>query len=121
MGRKPYSAAKGQPGGITGKGYKPGQSGNPGGKAKGLGRYIRERAGAEGKPMVDFALGVIEGKLPPELAKLKLRITLDHVQWACNYISDRGWGKPTQMLVGDKDTPLVVQVVREVIGGDGGS
>ena len=42
------------PGGITGRGFLPGQSGNPGGRRRGLARMTREKLGHEGEAIVDL-------------------------------------------------------------------
>jgi Family of unknown function (DUF5681) len=36
-------------GGITGRGFMPGESGNPGGRPKGLARRVRELVGDDGR------------------------------------------------------------------------
>ncbi len=78
------------PGGVTGKGFMPGQSGNPGGRPKGLAANIRE-ATSNGEEIIDLLTAVmrgdkINGKLP----------RLDHRIEACRLLLDRGWGRPVQ-------------------------
>ena len=41
-------------GGVTGRGFQPGQSGNPGGRPDGLSRRVRELAGDDGHEIADF-------------------------------------------------------------------
>ena len=48
-------------GGITGKGFRPGQSGNPGGRPKGLASKARELT-KDGQISLQFLLDVQEGR-----------------------------------------------------------
>jgi len=41
-------------GGVTGRGFQPGQSGNPGGRPEGLSRRVRELVGDDGHEIADF-------------------------------------------------------------------
>ena len=45
-------------GGITGKGFRPGQSGNPGGRPKGLAKATRELVGEDGMALVELWLSI---------------------------------------------------------------
>jgi hypothetical protein len=49
----------GATGGITGKGFMAGRSGNPGGRPKGLAKATRELVGEDGMPLVRFWLGIV--------------------------------------------------------------
>lgn len=49
------------PVGVTGKGFLLGQSGNPGGRAKGLQRRVRELVGDDGERIAAFLLDVLNG------------------------------------------------------------
>ncbi len=80
------------PGGVTGKGFLPGHSGNPGGRPKGLAERVR-RATHDGKTIVDFMVAVarggkIDGRKP------RLCDQMDANKW----LADRGWGKPVQAI-----------------------
>jgi Family of unknown function (DUF5681) len=46
-------------GGVTGRGFLPGQSGNPGGRPKGLARRVRELVGNDGEAIVTFMVEVM--------------------------------------------------------------
>ena len=64
----------GATGGVTGRGFRPGRSGNPGGRPQGLARATRELVGEDGM----------------ELAQLWWDI--DRLE-ASKLLADRGWGK----------------------------
>jgi hypothetical protein len=70
-------------GGITGKGFTPGVSGNPGGRPKGLGRRVRELVGEDGAAIADYLLSVMNN----ERARTADRI--DAAKW----LADRGFGR----------------------------
>jgi hypothetical protein len=74
-------------GGITGKGFRPGKSGNPGGQPRGLVTEIRHQT-KDGHELVTFALRVLRN----EKAEMRDRC------WACTYLTDRGFGKPVQAI-----------------------
>jgi hypothetical protein len=85
------------------KPFEPGQSGNPGGRPKGLARYVREQVGEDGRLLTDFWLGLLKGKTPPEGIKLLGDAGLEDQKDAAKWLSDRGWGKAAQVVVGDED------------------
>lgn len=85
-----------KPGGATGKGFKPGQSGNPGGRPKGYERRLRECVDAmkADDPMSDPEAPDV--KIPAFEAICK-RAVLDAVagdRYARDFIADRLMGKP---------------------------
>jgi hypothetical protein len=67
--------------------WKPGQSGNPGGQPRGFVSEIRRQT-KNGFELVSFALRVLRN----EEAEMRDRA------WACGFLADRGFGKPTQSL-----------------------
>ena len=79
-------------GGVTGKGFRPGLSGNPAGRAhtKNLEQLARTHTEDAIKALV-LALKSPRERVPAAVALL-----------------DRGWGKPVQMVSSDRDRPLVV-------------
>ena len=73
-------------GGITGRGFTPGRSGNPGGRPKGLTRRVRELVGDDGTAIAEFMYAVMAN----EGAR-----TADRLE-AARWLADRGFGKPPQ-------------------------
>jgi Family of unknown function (DUF5681) len=70
-------------GGITGKGFRPGRSGNPGGRPKGLARATRELVGEDG-----MALAELWWSIAPD----ETRRDRDRLE-ASKLLADRGGGK----------------------------
>jgi hypothetical protein len=60
-----------------------GHSGNPGGRPKGLARYVREHVGNDGQRIADFMLGVLED----ESERVETRIQ------AAQWLADRAFGR----------------------------
>lgn len=81
-------------GGITGAGFLPGQSGNPGGRPKGLARRVRELVGDDAEVILQFMLDV----LGDETAR-----TADRLQ-AAMWLADRGFGRAAQTV--EIDVPV---------------
>ena len=76
------------PGGITGAGSRPGISGNPGGRPKGLARRVRDLVGDDGTMIADYLVSVLRDDRERTRDRLE----------ACRFLADRGWGKPTQAI-----------------------
>jgi hypothetical protein len=72
-------------GGVTGRGFFPGQSGSPGGRPKGLARYIRDQT-RDGEEIAELMLGVLRG----ENAEATVRDRMAAATW----LADRGLGRP---------------------------
>ena len=94
-----------RPGGITGKGFKPGQSGNPGGRPKGLARTVRDVCG--GSPL-RLARGLLEIAENPR-ARDRDRVA------AYRELLDRGWGKAPAFASMEAEDPLELgEIAREI-------
>jgi hypothetical protein len=78
-----------------------GQSGNPGGRPKGLAAYVREQT-KDGIELVDLMLGFARDDETP----VKDRQTA--IQW----LADRGFGKVAQPLVGEGEDDGGAIIVR---------
>jgi hypothetical protein len=79
--------------------FKPGQSGNPGGRPRGdLARLIRERVTEDGQAspdvLVDFWFSVLANKVPGMEGEAKIQ----DMQRASEVLAERGWGKATQPM-----------------------
>ena len=73
-------------GGVTGRGFTPGQSGNPGGRPKGLARRVRELVGDNGEAIAAFMF---------ELMSDDSARNADRIE-AAKWLGDRGFGRPIQ-------------------------
>lgn len=78
---------------VVGRPFKPGQSGNPGGRpaVSHPATMLRELTD-DGAEVMDFVLSVFRGTAGKLWLYLKYRI------WAIEWISDRLWGKPVQAI-----------------------
>lgn len=93
------------PGGITGNGFKPGKSGNPAGRPKGIARTFREA--------VDPAHAAAEILRIAEDERLKPDVRLR--AWA--ELLDRGYGKAPAFAAIEGADPLEHDAVSEAITG----
>ena len=75
-------------GGITGKGFRPGESGNPGGRPKGLAALVREKTN-DGKFLVEQMMKLARGQSIIKGSKPKHSDVTAAVEW----LADRGFGK----------------------------
>lgn len=86
-------------GGVTGRGFVPGRSGNAGGRPLGLARKVRELVGDNGAAIAEFMLRLMLDE------RERTRDRLD----AARFLADRGWGKALQTL--EVDVPANAPVV----------
>lgn len=72
-------------GGVSVRGFQPGQSGNPGGRPKAL-REVMELARAKTEAAVETLAGIMTNGSAPPAARVS----------AATALLDRGWGRPVQ-------------------------
>jgi hypothetical protein len=89
--------------------FKPGQSGNPGGRAKGLASLVREQT-RDGAELVEFMLSVLRGK-----KKAPLRLRMEAAAW----LADRGFGRVAQPLTGADGGPMRFTLALSAAGAAG--
>lgn len=77
-----------RPGGVTGAGFLPGESGNPGGRPKGLSRRLRELVGEDGEVIAKYMVSVMTDE--------KAR-TADRLE-AAKWLADRAFGRSVQTM-----------------------
>lgn len=82
--------------------FKPGQSGNPGGRPKAV-AVVRDLAREHTETAIT---ALVEIMTTGESAAARVA--------AAQAILDRGWGKPTQTVAGDSDAPAI-QVIQRVV------
>jgi hypothetical protein len=83
-----------------------GQSGNPGGRPKD--QYgVRELAREYGLEAIRILRSIMRDKKAPQAARIA----------AGTALLDRGWGKPTQLIGGDAENPIVYEEIRRVLVG----
>jgi hypothetical protein len=74
-------------GGITGRGFRPGMSGNPGGRPRGLRRQVRDLVGEGGEAITEFMFSV----MVDESQRISQR--MDAAKW----LADRGFGRASDV------------------------
>jgi hypothetical protein len=72
-------------GGVTGKGFRPGRSGNPSGRPQrsALAKATRELVGEDGMKLAQFWVSIMQDETRRDSARLE----------ASRLLADRGWGK----------------------------
>lgn len=84
-----------------GKSFQPGQSGNPGGRPKGLAKAVREASGGDPTMLVEGLLAIARG----EGANGKPVRAADQIR-AYEILLAYGWGKPATFVPIDGADPL---------------
>jgi len=79
----------------VGRPFRPGQSGNPGGRPKGLAKATRELVGEDGMKLVELWW---------DIARDETRRDSDRLE-ASKLLADRGWGKAPAYMPMEEDNP----------------
>ena len=90
-----------QLGGVTGRGFMPGHSGNPSGRPKGIAKSVREACGGDPTMLVEGLLAIAAGEGvggKPARAADQIRAT--------ELLLAYGWGKPPAFAPVDGANPL---------------
>jgi Family of unknown function (DUF5681) len=90
-----------QLGGVTGRGFMPGQSGNPSGRPKGIARAVREACGGDPTELVEGLLAIARG----EGLNGKPVREADRIR-AYELLLAYGWGKPPEFVPIEGANPL---------------
>ena len=100
-------------GGCTRRGFLPGQSGNPGGRPRGLAALVRAQTN-DGKELVNLMLRVLRGTLAVNGKKPSISDRMKAAEW----LADRGWGKAVEMEIDltpdDERRELAKAIAREM-------
>jgi hypothetical protein len=95
-------------GGVTGRGFRPGQSGNPGGRPKGLAEEVRAQIGERDLVM---AMVLILRGTPEQRRKFfgdSVKVSTKDRLEAADWLGIRGHGKPKDTLAIEDAIPVLV-------------
>jgi hypothetical protein len=100
----PETTAEKKLGGVTGKGFLPGKSGNPDGARGSVAKLVKDLCRENPRGKIEQVIQELYGMaLSPKPSLIKLE--------AVKYIIDRVAGKPTQAIAGEDGEPLKVGLV----------
>jgi len=85
---------------VVGRPFPKGVSGNPGGRPKGLARYVRELVGDDGRRIADFMLSVLDDETERTETRLK----------AADWLAERGFGKAPLTMDATVNEPTTIVV-----------
>jgi hypothetical protein len=89
----------GATGGVTGRGFRPGRSGNPGGRPKGLAKATRELVGEDGMALAELWWSIAQDPMRRDSDRLE----------ASKLLADRGWGKAAAFAEIEAADPLKLE------------
>jgi len=91
------------------KSWKPGQSGNPGGRPT-TPPELRRKALNSAPNAIQVAIDVVDDVLASRRANTKTKHTPGHIQWAVNTVLDRSIGRPEQAIaIASADTQSIAE------------
>jgi hypothetical protein len=98
--------------------FKPGQSGNPGGRPRGLARKVREVLGDDdGEALARFWAAIMSGyvvNIDPETgARSHVKVEMADRISVSKLLAERGWGKPPAYAPIEDDDPLGTTIREE--------
>lgn len=76
--------------------FKPGQSGNPGGRPRGYAELTRKRVGQDGQPIIDTLMLIAYGEQADIKKTLGAPASIKDRLTALQQLKEHGWGKDTQ-------------------------
>jgi hypothetical protein len=86
----------GTTGGVTGRGFRPGRSGNPGGRPKSLAKATRELVGEDGMKLAELWWSIAQDETRRDSDRLE----------ASRLLAERGWGKAPAYAAMEEADPL---------------
>jgi hypothetical protein len=90
-------------GGITGKGFRPGRSGNPGGRPQSLAKATRQLVGDDGMKLAAFWFSIMQDETRRDSDRLE----------ASRLLADRGWGKAPAYAAIEEADPLGLEAMEQ--------